>query len=215
MDNKSIIKKNKYFTTVADYVYWKNARFIAEIIQKESHLKKNYSILDIGCHKCFLKDILPKSINYVGINIDKTKDCVIEFDLNQGFLPIESGYFNIIVCTDVLEHLFYPEKIILEINRCLKSEGIFIISLPNDLGLTALFSYVSKWLLRNIEPIQTQIYSHHWKFSRRTAIDFLKNADLSSFKYFPYTGPYLIALKPIIKIFPSLCTTFFFVGGKS
>jgi SAM-dependent methyltransferase len=50
-------------------------------------------------------------------------------------LPFEDGYFDIIVATDILEHLFDPRKILLEIHRSLKADGYAVLSVPNHFYL--------------------------------------------------------------------------------
>lgn len=55
-----------------------------------------------------------------------------EMDLNKiSQLPFESEYFDVVVATDILEHLFQPKKLLTEINRVLKEEGFAVLSVPN------------------------------------------------------------------------------------
>ena len=69
----------------------------------------------------------------------KTKELpeVIEFQYTQADLEREglSAYskhsFDVIFCSDVLEHLGNTELVLREIKRCLKPGGFFICSVPN------------------------------------------------------------------------------------
>jgi len=52
-------------------------------------------------------------------------------DLNMGYLPFKKDYFDVIIATDILEHLFQPKKLLCEIHRVLKKDGFAIVSVPN------------------------------------------------------------------------------------
>jgi 2-polyprenyl-3-methyl-5-hydroxy-6-metoxy-1,4-benzoquinol methylase len=50
---------------------------------------------------------------------------------NINFLPFVDNYFDIITCFDVLEHLENPVIGLREISRCLRRQGLFVMSTPN------------------------------------------------------------------------------------
>lgn len=54
-------------------------------------------------------------------------------------LPLKSNSFDFLVCQDVLEHVPYQEKLILEICRVLKKDGVGIITTPNPLWSPILY----------------------------------------------------------------------------
>jgi len=116
----------------------------------------NKIILDIGCNEGDLVDFLNinnVSFSYIGIDINfisllsaKNKNLtVVQCDLNNKALPFKDNSVDIVVCTEVLEHLINPKKIITEIHRIIKKDGIVIISLPNEYWwlnrLEVLFGY--------------------------------------------------------------------------
>ena len=57
-------------------------------------------------------------------------------------LPFKSGYFDAVVLFDLLEHLEEPQTAVAEINRVLKSGGIFHFYCPCEGGV---FSY-TRWI---------------------------------------------------------------------
>jgi SAM-dependent methyltransferase len=50
-------------------------------------------------------------------------------DLNQG-LALESGIFDTVLLTDVLEHIYSPGRLLSEIHRVLKKGGRAVIAVP-------------------------------------------------------------------------------------
>ena len=62
-------------------------------------------------------------------------------DLNQKW-PYEDGFFDIVICTEGIEHLENPWHVIREINRVLKIEGALFLSTPNVLSIKSRLSYL-------------------------------------------------------------------------
>lgn len=98
-------------------------------------------ILDIGCGSGFLAGLIRKElpdveIHGVDFSIEALKRCknlsqVYCVDLEQSYIPFENEVFDLIICTEVLEHLFQPERVVAEIHRLLTINGIGIITVPN------------------------------------------------------------------------------------
>ena len=63
------------------------------------------------------------------------RDGIVEYknvDLNKEFLnAYETGTFDLVLCSDVLEHLENPAAVLRELARVAKPEATVIISLPN------------------------------------------------------------------------------------
>ncbi len=62
-------------------------------------------------------------------------------DLNKRW-PYEDGFFDIVICTEGIEHLENPWHVIREINRVLKIDGALFLSTPNVLSLKSRLSYL-------------------------------------------------------------------------
>jgi len=88
-------------------------------------------ILDVGCGPTSYKFFKSLYKNYVGLDWIVPADIIQDLNKNPR-LGFTDNYFDVIICTEVLEHLFYPDKVILELKRVLRTGGIAIISLPNE-----------------------------------------------------------------------------------
>ncbi|NJE12847.1 class I SAM-dependent methyltransferase [Thermococcus sp. LS2] len=102
--------------------------------------KKPLTILDVGCatgyfgaklkemgHKVYGVEISEKA----GLEAKKLLDDVIIGDIEEIDLPYPERYFDVIICADVLEHLFNPKDVIIKLKRYLKHDGYLIASIPN------------------------------------------------------------------------------------
>jgi len=100
-------------------------------------LVQNYrpeNVLDIGCGfgyvinnlKCknkFGVDISLNQLKYVDYNVTKIR-CYAKD------IPLNNEYFDMIICTDLFEHVLEPYMLVLEIDRLLKKDGILLFACP-------------------------------------------------------------------------------------
>lgn len=79
------------------------------------------------------------------LKIDFSPPCDIICDLNSPklVLPFAEEAFDLIICTEVLEHLLWPQQLLKEAHRVLSHDGKIIVSIPNIASL----SYRIGWLL--------------------------------------------------------------------
>ena len=176
------------------------AKTTAEMLPKHMEGK----LLDIGCYKGYLRKYLPLTVKYIGLDLDKWFSEVVKCDLNNGKLPFKTNEFDFVIVANVLEHIFYPDKICEEIRRILKPRGMAIISLPNDLGISSKYSH----LFEEPEYFEKQKYGHHWIFSVKTAKRFIG-------RYFKIIDErccneqILSKFDFILKHFPTFCTIYY------
>lgn len=103
-------------------------------IEKTLLLKKEIKIIDVGCgkkpyEKTIKKRLKKTKIEYTGIDFYSEK-ADIKIDLNREKIPFKKDYFDLIICTEVLEHLYNPGLIIKEMKRVCKKGGYIIITTP-------------------------------------------------------------------------------------
>ncbi|MFH1638666.1 MAG: class I SAM-dependent methyltransferase [Candidatus Woesearchaeota archaeon] len=82
-------------------------------------------VLDVGSKYSPYKEEIPCT-KYLRLDIDKNSKPDICCDLHK--IKWKSGYFDTIIATEVLEHLYDPQKAINEIHRILKKGGICILT---------------------------------------------------------------------------------------
>lgn len=81
--------------------------------------------LDIGCGQSPLGHLFP---NRVGMDVKKAPGVHIVADAHC--LPFASNSFQQIICSEVLEHLIYPQKAVGEMYRVLEEKGRLILTTP-------------------------------------------------------------------------------------
>jgi len=131
---------------------------------------KPSSILDLGCKEKYLEKVFSFK-RYVGIDICNSAD--IKLNLNNiTKLPFKNNSFEVIVASQILEHLFYPLKLIKEIKRI--SKGYIIIGLPNE------YTYDNRIKFLFGEPIEFdngyQEFGHHYIFDIDSIDQFIKQS---------------------------------------
>lgn len=96
-------------------------------IYEELKERDSLEILDLGCGSKPYKPLFKGKIkSYVGLDINKALNADI---IGVGeYLPFKSDKFDVIISTQVLEHVDDPKRVIEELYRVIKKEGIIILS---------------------------------------------------------------------------------------
>ncbi len=162
------------------------------VLQKAWHFKKlnavlsgidiNPSkILDVGCAsgwfltqvsksypkaKCHGIDIYDKAIKFGEKKYPKIKFSVADADK----IPYKANTFDLVICTEVLEHVDEPKKTLLEMKRVLKKNGRAVIELDSG---SLLFTVV--WYLWGLSKGKVWSHSHLHSFNVKTLERLLKS----------------------------------------
>lgn len=127
-----ILKKLNIFTdqTRIDWV--------KDILEK---LPSGSSLIDIGCgsqqfrkycsHLVYFGQDFGQSTTGIGEEKKIYEYGSLDFISDCWDIPVESGKFDYALCTEVLEHVPYPNESIKEISRLLKKGGKFILTIPS------------------------------------------------------------------------------------
>lgn len=112
----------------------KSSRMLQTVDWIKERAKPGAKILDLGCGDGIYAELLPEYEWYgYDINTDKAKKRKItltEGSLEASAYPYDSGSMDVIICQEVQEHLFLPEKVNQEAKRILKRDGMYIVSTP-------------------------------------------------------------------------------------
>jgi SAM-dependent methyltransferase len=103
-------------------------------------------VIEIGAGDYSFDYLIPKIKQPVSWQkVDFSPPCDIQMDLNleKVTIPIPDNSQDIIIATEVFEHLLWPQSILDECRRILKPGGTILISVPNAVSLT----YRIKWLM--------------------------------------------------------------------
>lgn len=174
-------------------------------------IRKNSLVLDVGCNTGLLAHKLKdKSVTLDGVDINdealkmaqKYYRRVFKRDLYIPSLQLPLTKYDYIVYSDVLEHLPYPDKLLIDTRKYVKKDGFIIASIPN----VARFEIRLQLLLGRFRYEESGIMSsdHLRFFTKDSAIKMFEESGYSVIKVIP-TG-----LGHIIKVFPTF-TAFQFI----
>ena len=117
------------------WFYWHTVSHHIQLLKEykklfSKYIHKDSKILDLGAGRLFYRNILKKySNNYESIDFDKTHPD-LDFIGTTSNTKLKSNSFDVIFCSQVLEHVPDSFESFKEIKRILKPNGIAIISVP-------------------------------------------------------------------------------------
>ena len=143
---------------------------ISKILKKQNVNR----ILDFGCNDGLLNKYLNNDINYWGIDNNKRiKKGLKLYSKNikiiKKKIPFKNDFFDCVVLSHVIAHIENPYKLIRNLEKKLKSKGIFIIVSPNKFYK---FFYSFFNIFNNYNP-DTTIYKYYSSLEIKNK--FLKN----------------------------------------
>lgn len=136
--------------------------------------KRHQRILDIGCGDGVLLSLIKNSRLY-GVDLDQASLDFAVTKVKAKFvrspaekLPFTGSFFDVVIATEIIEHLSRPQLMLAEIKRVLKPRGRIIISTPikNSQGLTDKL-HIQEFSPRELQQLlnqyftQVKIYQSH------------------------------------------------------
>lgn len=94
-------------------------------------IRKDSLVLDLGGNKIQKRGLFDIEqfnfrVTYVNISAEKKPDVLAD----AANLPFGNNIFDVVICSELLEHLYDPERVLREVMRVLKPNGIFLITVP-------------------------------------------------------------------------------------
>ncbi|MBU2592177.1 methyltransferase domain-containing protein [Patescibacteria group bacterium] len=147
-------------------------------------------ILDIGCAEGKLGKYLRRQKGAVVFGVDisskaikeakKSLDGAYRLDIETEALPFLQKSFDVIICADVLEHLYDPLAVLKKLKIYLKDKGIFVLSIPNIANIKVRWRLL--WGKFDYEESGIMDYSHIRFFTKKSALNLMRKAGIKALR---------------------------------
>ena len=134
-------------------------KIILELIKKYNK-NKLLQLIDVGSRDQFFKNQLPKNIRYHSLDVNTKFNPDIVCDISKN-IPLKNEVYDILVCSEVLEHIIYPRKVIQELKRIVKKDGIIILTLPNEYNLNLRLQFLFGIQKGCEVPFKNKLWMNH------------------------------------------------------
>lgn len=141
VDKRNLFKFNAFVYAR----YEKCAQMVSNLVLKKqfSNKRKKLKILDVGCGDGVLLSFIRRKLkgyplDFYGVDLSQEAISIAQKEIRNGHfykstvykLPFRASMFDIVVSTDVIEHISKPKKMLEEIKRTAKKNGKIIIGTP-------------------------------------------------------------------------------------
>jgi SAM-dependent methyltransferase len=90
-------------------------------------------MLDVGCGTMPYRALFPQAMPYEGLEINQErqqKNPRVTYFYDGETMPMAANQFAAILCSEVLEHSFVPERLLSECHRVLRPDGALLLTMP-------------------------------------------------------------------------------------
>jgi len=220
-DSTSAFQKSVYDTEEYQATDKLKDLSVKEIVEKMIG-NKRYRILDVGCGNGSLLQPFCTSQECYGVDISEIqlkkaqmkgiRTCHI--DLESERLPFANDFFDLVICSETIEHLLDPDNLLQEIHRTVRLGGTFILTFPN-------VNQPISWLMQILFDLPSR-YSARYKSPhvRDYTLRIIKNVLVNfGFEISKVTGTYIYPPEDRIsqwlaKSFPRLAEKIIIVSKK-
>jgi SAM-dependent methyltransferase len=113
--------------------YWKNYRYLDDV-NKICKITKDSTVLDVGCGVSSVLHFVEGKrfgVDSLADEYSEIYDYPEGITLKKGFgeyLPFPNNYFDVVFCSNAIDHVTHPKKTINEISRVLKNDGHLVLT---------------------------------------------------------------------------------------
>lgn len=138
---------------------------LADWLRREGALAAGKRVLDVGCGPKPYYPFFADAAAYVGVDVKENAAADVVGSVDA--LPAEDASYDVVLCTQVLEHVDDPARAVRELHRVAAPGGRVLASThgvmlyhpnPQDLwrwthaGLRRLFESAAEWAALTVEP---------------------------------------------------------------
>lgn len=144
---------------------WAVRRPLADWLRREGAQATGMRVLDVGCGSKPYASLFAGAAVYVGLDFEGNPDADVHGVVES--MPLDDGSFDVVLCTQVLEHADDPATAVRELHRVTAPGGRVLLSThgtqvfhPNPVdywrwthtGLEKLFRANGDWARLDVEP---------------------------------------------------------------
>ena len=134
----STFQENVYDTEVSRRTVELKDLRVREIV-KELIRNNRCKVLDVGCGDGILLEPFCKSQECYGVDVSEAQlkkaqtrgIKTFRLDLERERLPFADDFFDLVICSETIEHLLDADNLLQEIHRAVRLGGTFILTFPN------------------------------------------------------------------------------------
>ncbi|MCK6533026.1 MAG: methyltransferase domain-containing protein [Polyangiaceae bacterium] len=139
------------------YGFKKRLEFVAAALARRSTRRTNLHVLDVGCGTGNLLAAPLARMGYQVTGIDVHEESIryareqhrdiptLTFD-HRSIEDYPAESFDVVICSEVLEHVNDPKAFVCELKRLLRQGGTLVVTVPNGYGPFE----VQSWIWRNL-----------------------------------------------------------------
>jgi ubiquinone/menaquinone biosynthesis C-methylase UbiE len=111
----------------------------------ESHYRPSMRVADLGCGNCRWnvnhRPVTGVDINEKMLAWAQRHGLLADYHICPGLVgsPLPDGQFDLVVCSETLEHLLNYKDVLAEARRILKDDGTLLVTVPYDIFLGPFF----------------------------------------------------------------------------
>jgi SAM-dependent methyltransferase len=95
------------------------------------HVRAGVAVIDIGCGEQPLRRVVENlGGNYTGVDIDQNLSGTVDVIADIGCVPLPDDSFDVVLCTEVLEHIPNTSAAFVELRRLCRPGGAIILTTP-------------------------------------------------------------------------------------
>ena len=170
---------DQYYTGAGPLIRWVEGCRL-RLIREMLHAGTGHRLLEVGCGgghvlrmfpHCELTgvDVSGEMLAKARRNLDGIPARLLKGELDQ--LDLCQGGFDRIICSEVLEHVVDPERLLAAMSRLLAPGGRVVVTIPNDALIHRLKTLIRKSGLTVLPPLRQiawggdQYHLHIWQIN--------------------------------------------------